>query len=135
VWVDVSSSDLAYYGALYDMWLRGETFAILEHDVVCRPDVIEQFEECPEPWCAFGYADICHPRCMDAWANALGCVRFRKELVSEVPDALSAIPRDGWDWHNLCDGLGANLRAQNFTHHWHWPPVEHHHMGRNQGEQ
>jgi len=129
-WIDVSSSPVAYYGALHDIWEGGESFALLEHDVVCRPDVAKAFEECPEPWCAFGYSDICHPECMEAWANMLGCTRFRSELVQQVPDAVSSIPADGWDWHNVCDGLGRNLRAAGFTHHWHFPAVEHHHMGR-----
>lgn len=134
IWLDVSSSPLAYYGALLDIWERGETFAVLEHDVVCRPDVIEAFAECPEPWCCFGYSDICcqdetgFSPCMEAWRNLLGCTRFRRDVINAVPDAISAIPPEGWDWHNVCDGLGANLRAAGFTHHWHFPPVEHHHL-------
>jgi hypothetical protein len=131
VWVDVSSSSDAYFGALYGWWARGETFAIIEHDIVCRPDVVQGFEDCPEPWCVYGYNDICCPGCMEAWANELGCTRFRRELISAVPDAVSSIPTEGWDWHNLCDGLGSRLRAAGFTHHWHAPAVEHHHMGRN----
>lgn len=56
----------------------------------------------------------------------LGCTRFRKELIEAVPDALTSIPEDNWDWHNMCDGVGNNLRAAGYTHHWHTPPVEHH---------
>lgn len=125
IWIDVSASDTSYYGALLGVWERGETFALLEHDIICRPDVVEEFENCPEPWCIYGYADICHPQCMEAWANAMGCTRYRAELMEAVPDALSAIPPEGWDWHNLCDGLGRNLRAAGFTHHWHDPWVKH----------
>jgi hypothetical protein len=132
VWVDVGASEIAYYVALREIWARGETFALLEHDVVCRPGVIAELEECPEPWCTFGYSDICCPGCMEAWANMLGCTRFRKELVDAVPDAMTAIPADNWDWHEMCNGLGANLRAAGFTHHWHFPAVEHHHMGRHE---
>jgi hypothetical protein len=128
IWVNVAASPLAYYGALLDIWGRGETFATLEHDVICRPDVIQAFEECPEPWCCFGYSDICCPGCMEAWANELGCTRFRREIIEAVPDAVSSAPRDFWDWHIACDGLGRNLRAAGFTHHWHFPPVEHHHL-------
>lgn len=130
VWADVTGSPIAYFALLLAVWSLGESFALLEHDVVCRPDVIAAFEECPEPWCTYGYSDICHPGCMDAWANALGCTRFSGEAVRAVPDAVSAIPADNWDWHNVCDGLGANLRAAGLKHHWHYPWVEHHHMGR-----
>lgn len=65
---------------------------------------------------------------MEAWRNELGCTRFRAELIAAVPDAVSSIPTDGWDWHNLCDGLGGNLRRAGFSHHWHFPPVRHHRM-------
>lgn len=128
VWIDVSQSNVSYYAAMLDIWERGETFAVLEHDIVCRPDVIQAFEDCPEPWCCFGYSDICHPGCMEAWANMLGCTRFRSELIAAVPDAMSSIPTEGWPWQNMCDGLGRNLRAAGFTHHWHFPPVVHHHL-------
>lgn len=137
IWVDVSGSDIAYYLSMKEIWEKGETFAVLEHDCVGRPDIIQAFEDCPEPWCCFGYHDICHEECMNAWRNMLGCTRFRKELIEAVPDAME-FPEAGWDWHNMCDGLGRNLRdvddlgnrlrGTGFTHHWHRPPVIHHHL-------
>lgn len=128
VWVDVSSSDTAYHEALSNIWERGENFATLEHDIICRPDIVQAFEECPEPWCIYGYADMCHDACREAWANALGCTRFRAELMAKVPDALTSIePGPLTDWHNVCDGLGNNLRAAGFKHHWHEPHVQHPH--------
>ena len=63
---------------------------------------------------------------MESWRNALGCTRYRKELIAAVPDALLSIPADNWDWHNVCDGLGNNLRAAGYSHHWHEPWVSHH---------
>lgn len=131
IWCDVSGSDIAYFGAICDWWDRGETFAILEHDVVCRPDIVAAFNECPEPWCLFGYDPYCscgNPDCREAWRNAIGCTRFRAELMAAVPDAASSIVAELWDWHNVCDGLGNNLRAAGFTHHWHEPPVFHHRL-------
>ena len=125
VWVDVSHSEVAYYGALRWMWERRETFAVLEHDVVCRPDIVRELEECPEPWCLCWYADVCHFECREGWRNQLGCTRFRKELIDAVPDALSSVSEDRWIWNNVCDALGENLRAAGFSHHWHGS-VEHH---------
>lgn len=125
-WVYVASSSNAYYAALSRWWADGDTFLVVEHDVVCRPDVIAEAAECPEPWCIWGYDPYCHEECREAWRNALGCTRFRAELMVAVPDALSSVPPSGWDWHNVCDGLGNNLRAAGFTHHWHGPPVRHH---------
>jgi hypothetical protein len=127
VWVDVSSSANAYFGALYGWWQEADSFAVIEHDVVCRSDVVQAFEECPEPWCTFGYADVWHPESMAAWSDILGCTRFRAELIEAVPDAVSSISPGGWDWHNLSYGLGENLRAAGYTQHWHYPWVEHYH--------
>jgi hypothetical protein len=137
--VDVSAGPDAYWGALGEWWARGEDFAIVEHDVVIRPDVVEAFDACPEPWCVFGYTPICHEACLEAWANMFGCTRFRAELMAELPDAVSSIPAERRDWHNLCDELAGNkiagvdqptmrpgsLRAAGYTHHWHRPPVRH----------
>lgn len=126
-WVDVRGSDLAYYEALTEIWGKGEDFAIIEHDVVIHDLVVEEFESCPEPWCVFGYDNMCHPECQEAWANQLGCTRFRAELMEEVPDALTSVPPGPLqDWHNVCDGLGNNLRAVGYWHHWHTPHVGHH---------
>jgi hypothetical protein len=128
IWVDVSSHNEAYWESLSDIWAKGETFATLEHDIICRPDIVEAFETCPEPWCNFGYSEMCHPQCMEAWANHLGCTRFRPELMEKVPDALSSVTDPALrDWHNACDGLGNNLRAAGFKHHWHFPVAQHDH--------
>jgi hypothetical protein len=77
---------------------------------------------------------------MEAWANMLGCTRFRKELIAAAPDAVSSIPLEQRDWHNLCDSIAGNkvagvpaplrphsVRAAGYTHHWHLPPVRHDH--------
>jgi hypothetical protein len=143
-WYDVGGDDLAYWRLMCELWEQcrdsGDDLLVLEHDVICRPDVVEQFEACDCNWGAFGYSSMCHRECLDAWANLLGCTRFRNELIRAVPDAVSAISRpEHLDWHNLCDGIGGNhpkmpgyspdenwgLRAAGFTHHWHWPAVDH----------
>jgi hypothetical protein len=82
---------------------------------------------------------MCHPECQEAWANMLGCTRFRAEVMEACPDALTSIPRELRDWHNLCDHLAGDktngapsplrpksIRAAGFTHHWHRPEVGHH---------
>ena len=137
--VDVSASDDSYWSALGEWWARGEDFAIVEHDVVIHSDVVEQFDSCPEPWCVFGYTPICHEKCLEAWANMFGCTRYRSELIAAVPDAVTSIPPERRDWHNLCDELAGNkiagvdqptlrphsLRWAGYTHHWHTPRVRH----------
>lgn len=142
VWEDVSGHSDAYWRVLCRRWYPGEDLIVIEHDVVIRPDVLEQFEACPEPWCSFGYSDMCHEACREAWANQLGCTRFRAELIAECPDAVSSISAAERDWHNLCDSIagdkvGGNpaplrpksVRASGFSHHWHRPYVDHHPWG------
>lgn len=143
VWAYVGRDDDAYWRLLCEFWAYGDDFTVIEHDVVCRPDIIASFEACPEPWCAYKYQNICHDACMEAWANMLGCTRFRAELLATVPDAVVSVPEDQRDWHNLCDAIAGNkvggmpaplrpgsVRAAGFSHHWHGSVV-HHQMGRN----
>ena len=83
---------------------------------------------------------MCHEACREAWANALGLTRFRKEVIEACPDALTSIPEGRRSWHNVCDEIAGNkiagvdqptlrpgsLREAGFTHHWHGPAVGHH---------
>lgn len=137
-WVDVSSDPFAYWRLMCDLWADGEAFLVVEHDVVCRPDVLVSFDECDCDWGVFPYTPICHWECQEAWANMLGCTRFSAAIIAAVPDAVSSIPPEQRDWHNLCDGIAGDkvggmpaplrpgsLRAANFSHHWHFPPVRH----------
>lgn len=128
IWVDVSGSDFDYWSVLCDFWTPEHDLTIIEHDVVARPDVFTTFEECPEPWCVFPYSNH-STEDAEAWRNMLGCTRFRKELIAEVPDALTGIEERWREWRYTCDGIGANLRAKGFSHHWHGPAV-YHHQGR-----
>jgi hypothetical protein len=57
--VDVSWSSLAYGLLFVELWLRGEAFCLIEHDVVIDADTLPRFESCPEPWCVDGTAFEC----------------------------------------------------------------------------
>lgn len=126
-WVYVGDSDTDYWEALRRFWARGEDLLVLEHDVICRPDVLEGFETCAESWCLHRYSNHDWSDA-EAWRNAIGCTRFRRELIAAVPDAVANIEPQHRDWRNVCDGIGSNLRAAGFSHHWHEPPVTHHVM-------
>lgn len=127
VWVDVSESPLAYWESLQQIWWLGEGFTILEHDIICRPDILRAFQDCPEPWCTFVYSDLCHQECREAYNNQLGCTRFREECLREVQLAVDDIPDELRGWERVNEGLGGNLRAANYRQHWHEPPVLHLH--------
>ena len=126
IWIDVSDSPLAYFESLRAIWELREGFVLLEHDIVCRPDIIEAFESCEHPWCTFVYDNLCHPECREAYQNQLGCTRFTSEIVRAVPWAFD-MPEPERLWQRVNEGLGADLRAAGFGHHWHEPAVEHLH--------
>lgn len=124
--VNVSGSEYDYWRVFCDYWEPSYDLTIVEHDVVIRPDVLEAFNTCPEPWCAFPYDDH-SPADAEAWANMLGCTRFRKEIIEALPATLKAVEERFRDWHYLCDGIGRILRTAGYTHHWHGPAVHHDH--------
>ena len=123
-WVDVSGSPYDYWRVLCDYFEPTHDLAICEHDVEWRPDVTAAFRDCPEVWCVFPYSNHT-PSHAEAWRNMLGCTRFRKELIAAVPNAVIDIEQRYRDWHYTCDGVGKALREAGFTHHWHYPPVQH----------
>lgn len=133
VWTYVGASPLAYWAALCGWWedavALGTGLAVFEHDVVCRPDIVEAFETSPDPWLSAGYQDVCcqdpvgwsdenrarweaigsppgWSPCLESWADLLGCTRYSAELIAAAPDAPHRIPADNRDWHYMCGGSG-----------------------------
>jgi hypothetical protein len=80
--VDVSGSDDAYWDTLSVLWASQETFVIVEHDVLVRPDTFDELQECLSPWCAFllPYLGGEYP--------GMGCVKFTDQIIAACPDAL-----------------------------------------------
>lgn len=124
---DVSGSDTAYCELLAMLWAEGQDFVIVEHDVVPHHRVFREFTECPEPYCAFAYE-------VGLWVGpALGCSRFRTELLASVPDAMVRVASrpTNWGppghWRQLDVALlGWVLRdEEGLQPHVHLPPVEH----------
>lgn len=81
-----------YCRLLQQVWADGETFAVVEHDVVPHASVYYDFVHCPAPYCAFPYA----------WKTqigpALGCTRFRAELLERAPDAMDRVAAMPSNW-------------------------------------
>src|SRR5437660_4906569 len=49
--VDVSRSDMGYGALVATLW-KGDSFLLLEHDVLPTRALLEEMAACPEPWCA-----------------------------------------------------------------------------------
>ena len=119
-WHAVSPQDpLAYPRLVAHYWRTGKDFAVVEQDIVVRADVIDAFLNCPEPWCAYPYA----------WTTnvgvALGCNRFRSELLSKYPGAADGAHHVGW-WQFDVVFLRRILAGEHgLQPHVHLPPVEH----------
>lgn len=128
---DTSSSDTAYYDAFTSWWLTGETFLVVEHDMGLRADVLPSLEACSNLWCGFTY-HIGPPDGGDE-VVALGCTRFRAELLQTYPDVPARLaemqdtlpPRH---WLRLDCRLDALLRTlTGRTVCRHNPPLPHYH--------
>lgn len=77
--------DRDYFDLLSAYWRSGETFCIVEHDIVVRPEALVEFEECPERWCAAPY------RYVGSTHYGLGCVRFDGSLLAAHPDVMDRV--------------------------------------------
>lgn len=123
----VGDDDYAYGRCLERLWEGGRDFAVVEQDIVIRPDVVDAFTACPEPYCCFPYS----------WSTevgpALGCTRFRSELLAAHPEAMreavatpSAYGQPG-HWRQLDVYLMRRILRDRhrLQPHVHLPPVEH----------
>lgn len=100
---------------LGEMWERGEAFTLVEHDVVPTRAQIESLEQCPSPWCFYGY----HP---GHWVPVFGCVRFSSELIAATRGAWDD---PSWPWNQLDAKFHLYARERGGIPHWHYPHVKH----------
>lgn len=87
--VDVSE-DGAYWHLFESLWRRGEDFILVEHDIEVGESTIESFDRCPKSWCTATYRwqrreGYRGPSDVILW-HALGCVRYRSELIARHPE-------------------------------------------------
>lgn len=80
---DVSGSMTAYAELLGELWRKGETFALIEQDIVINPDSLSTLAYCDRGWCAFTY-----PFGDGGSIEGLGCTRFSAKLIALCPDAV-----------------------------------------------
>ena len=89
----VGGSDSDYWHLLDGLWTAGDTFCILEHDVLPLPDSFDELESCEGDWCAFPtpYLSGTYP--------GLGCVKFSADILRAVPDAMTRVGLRSNDTH------------------------------------
>lgn len=79
---DVSADDEAYWRLLADLWAEGESFVLVEHDVVIVEGIVDALAACPFDWCCAAYP---YGR---GTIVGLGCTKFTAPLLARVPDAV-----------------------------------------------
>lgn len=78
-------NDTSYFEMLAELWHNGDTFTIVEQDIVPASDAIDVLRACPEDWCALPYPY----RGNTAWG--LGCTKFSHRLIARHPDLFDRV--------------------------------------------
>jgi hypothetical protein len=92
--IDVSGSDLAYGELVADLWQQGDSFLLLEHDVLPTAALLEEMWNCGSEWCAgfaWGYAEFRHLRPARFRVTALMLNKFGADLLRQTPAVPSAV--------------------------------------------
>lgn len=75
--------DLGAYGRLVrGLWREGQTFAIVEQDVIPTRDQLVELAECPGDWCSFLYDTALYPD-----GPYFGLVKFSARAMRAHPHA------------------------------------------------
>jgi hypothetical protein len=79
------TDDEGYFWALAEEWTptpehMAEPFILVEHDIVVRPETLQELRDCPEDWCAAPYPYLDKE---EAWG--MGCVKFSDRLIVRNP--------------------------------------------------
>jgi hypothetical protein len=104
---DVSASVYAYWSLVRELWAAGDDFAIVEHDIVVRPGLLDEYAGCPEAWCVASYHVT-----PTAVMNSFGCVRFRGVLTREHPVFESPRLAEPVRWWSLDSTVEMELMAR-----------------------
>ena len=125
--IDVSATDTSYFKLVRELWVMGDGWINVEHDIIPRATTFKEFEECPHAWCAAPY-----PYVVTGLYAGLGCSKITKQVIKRHPnimDRVWAITDDTHlihgHWCRLDGWLRALLEQEGETMHLHLPPIEH----------
>jgi len=97
----LGESDFAYGELLEGLWAKGETFLVIEHDIVIGPKTVQEFAECEEEWCSAPYTYFDQP--VTTSGGGLGCTKFDKTLMARWPtmmrSAMELVYQGHPPWH------------------------------------
>lgn len=116
----------AYWALLAQQWRQPGDLIVVEQDVGIHAGVVEDLEQCPEPWCGYPYP------IGEQLLVCLGCTRFTAALKAAEPDLLDVVGRESGDlpprhWARLDVWIMLHLERCGYRRHYHQPPVQHYH--------
>jgi hypothetical protein len=121
VWASTAADDRAYWRLLCGLWADGDTFVIVEHDVVASGGAVAGLLDCPEEWCAVLYG------IGPTAGTALGCTKFSRGLTARHPDLIDGVPAHARGWNGLDGVVIGELHRRGEREHVHGPAVRHLH--------
>ena len=123
--IDVSGSDSSYWELLDSLWTAGETFIVVEHDVIVRPDTLDYLRYCPQ-------SDVCTypiPYFWSPQAVGMACNKFGSTFIARHPDLMAQAAEMSDEQHppkHWCrqdQWIQTLIRPE--VYHVHLPPLAH----------
>lgn len=124
------ADEFAYANLFATAWSRGETFVILEHDVLPTVEQLWAIVGCDHDWCSYPYDDD-----ITLAGPMFGLVRFHRRLMERFEHLPGSALHIGTGhphpvyWWNVDNRVARDLNIRHVTHTFHLPPVRHDHRG------
>ncbi len=109
----------SYYELINELWHEGETFTIIEHDIIPWPGAVSELNECSRVWCLCPYNLNTN--------SSLGFTKFGEVLLKEHPNILENPSGYDKSWTRLDWYLTRELFKLGYQPHTHQPNVAHLH--------
>jgi len=103
------------------MWNQGETFVIVEQDIVPWPGAVKEIYDCPHRFCINWTPHWQAINGDGPWTYAHGLVKYGDELMSQFPSYFNDYS-ESHHWSQFDWGLVKRFSSEI---HYHWPPVIH----------
>lgn len=79
-------TDTSYWELLRDLWGAGQSFILVEHDIVVNETTLDELKVCDHDWCAMPF-----PYRGEERAYSLACTKFSKGIIARHPDLIEIV--------------------------------------------
>jgi hypothetical protein len=110
-------NDDRYWNLIREAWATGDTFFIVEQDVIPWQGALHQMDECDQGWCTL--PTMCHGRFI---TTTLGCVKFGASEIERRPGFWDDIEPT---WYHLDAGFSDKIGWPFIKPHAHVPAAIH----------